>query len=99
MKTNKLELANVVEITYSSGRDKNEFHPTYLTAMIAVPEESLPPMSEEDKKLGRKIDIYLKKAAEILTNEMGPIRIYSIVSRFVGDVTLVCGKTIDIKEE
>lgn len=89
MKTTKIELENVVEITYLPDGDNNNAPKTYLTAMVAVPEESLPPMSEEDKKLGRRIDIYFKKAAEILTNEMGPIHIYSIVSRFVGDVTVI----------
>lgn len=89
MKTTKIELENVVEITYLPDGDNNNAPKTYLTVMVAVPEESLPPMSEEDKKLGRRIDIYFKKAAEILTNEMGPIHIYSIVSRFVGDVTVI----------
>ena len=89
MNTNKLELEHVVELTYILERDRNNVHKTYLTAMVSVPEESLPPMSEEDKKLGRKIDVYFKKAAEILTNEMGPIHVCSIVSRFVGDVTVI----------
>lgn len=86
----KVELTNMVELTYILERDRNNVHKTYLTAMVSVPEESLPPMSEEDKKLGRrKIDVYFKKAAEILANEMGPIHVCSIVSRFVGDVTVV----------
>lgn len=89
MKTNKLELENVVEVNHLPEKDKHNFSTTFLTAMVHVPEESLPPMSEEDKKLDRKIDVYFEKAAEILTNEMGPIHIYSIVSRFVGDVTVI----------
>lgn len=89
MKTNKLKLDNVVEITYVPERDKNNFHNTYLTAMVAVPEESLPPMSEEEKKRGRLPQVYFDKAAEILTNEMGPVHIYLFVSRFVGDVTVL----------
>ena len=89
MKTNKLELDNVVEVTYLPEKDKHNFSTNYLTAMVAVPEESLPPMSEEEKKRGRLLQVYFDKAAEILSNEMGPIHIYSIVSRFVGDVTVI----------
>lgn len=89
MKTNKFELENVVEVTYLSQEDKHKFSTSFLTAMVAVPEESLPPMSEDEKKRGRSLQVYFDKATEILTNEMGPIHIYSFVSRFVGDVTVI----------
>lgn len=89
MKTDKLELENVVEVTYLPEKDKHKFSTTYLTALVAVPEESLPPKSEEEKKRGRLLQVYFDKAAEILRNEMGPIHIYSIVSRFVGDVSVI----------
>lgn len=89
MKTNKLELDNVVKVTYLPEKDKHKFSTTFLTAMVAVPEESLPPMSEEEKKRGRLLQVYFDKAVEILSNEMGPIHIYSIVSRFVGDMTVI----------
>lgn len=85
MKTNKLELDNVVEVTYW---EKNDDIKTFLTAMVHVPEESLPPMSDEDKKCGgRLLKVYFDKAAEILNNEIGPITVYE--SRFVGDVTVI----------
>lgn len=102
MKTTKIELENVVEITYLPNGDKNNPSNTLLTAMVAVPEESLPPMSEEDKRCGgRLLTVYFNKAVEILKNELGPVEIYpgSDCFRFMGEVTLVCGKTIDIKEE
>lgn len=88
MKTNKLELTNVVEVSYLPEKDKHKFSTTFLTAMVAVPEESLPPMSEEDKKCGgRLLKVYFDKAAEILNKEIGPITVYE--SRFMGNVTVV----------
>lgn len=101
MNTNKLELANVVEVTYFTERDKNNIPKDLLTAMVAVPEESLPPMSEEDKKCGgRLLRVYFEKAAEILKDKIGPVEIYpgSDCFRFMGEVTVVCGKTIDVEE-
>lgn len=91
MKTAKIKLDNVVEVTYLPDRDKNNVPKTYLTAMVAVPEESLPPMSEEDKRCGgRLLRVYFDKAAEILKNEIGPISIYpSQGFRFMGDMIVV----------
>lgn len=91
MKTNKLELTNVVEVTYSTERDENNVPKKLLTAMVHVPEESLPPMSEEDKKYsGRLLQVYFDKAAEILRNEIGPVTIYpSHGFRFMGDMTVI----------
>lgn len=86
----KVELTNMVEVTYINPRDKDNFSRTFLTAMVHVPDEVLPPMSEEDKKFGgRRIDVYFQKAAEILQNEIGPINICSDGFRFVGDMTVV----------
>ena len=88
MTTNKLELDNVVEVTYIPQEDNNNAPKTWLTAMISVPEESLPPMSEEDKKCGgRLLKVYFDKAAEILNKEVGPITIYE--NRFIGDMTVI----------
>lgn len=85
MKMNKLKLDNVVEVTYRSERDKH-----YLTAMVAVQEESLPPMTEDEKKRGRLLQVYFDKAAEILQNEIGPVTIYpSHGFRFMGDMIVV----------
>ena len=91
MKTNKLELDNVVEVTYFTERDKNNVPKNLLTAMVAVPEESLPPMSEEDKKCGgRLLEVYFNKAVEILKKELGPVTIYpSHGFRFMGDMTVI----------
>lgn len=90
MKTNKLELDNVVEVTYLPEKDKQNFSTTFLTAMVHVPEESLPPMSEEEKKRGRLLQVYFDKAAEILRNEIGPVTIYpSHGFRFMGDVAVI----------
>lgn len=86
----KIKLTNMVEVTYSPDVDRNKIPKTLLTAMVAVPEESLPPMSEEDKKLGgRLLDVYFKKATEILANEMGPIYIYQNGFRFMGTMTVL----------
>lgn len=61
-----------------------------MTAMVHVPEDSLPPMSETDKKYGgRLLDVYFKQAAEILTNEMGSIYIYKNGFRFMGTMTVM----------
>lgn len=85
MKTNKLELDNVVEVTYWN---KNDDTHSFLTAIVQVPEESLPPMSEQDKKCGgRLLKVYFDKAAEILNNQIGPITVYE--SRFMGDMIVV----------
>ena len=92
MEMNKVELTNVVEVTYFKERDKNNVPKNLLTAMVHVPEDSLPPMSEEDKKYGgRLLDVYFDKAVEILKNEVVPIELYPGPScfRFIGDVTLV----------
>ena len=92
MEMNKVELTNVVEVTYFKERDKNNVPKNLLTAMVHVPEDSLPPMSEEDKKYGgRLLDVYFDKAVEILKNEVRPIEIYPGPScfRFIGDVTMV----------
>ena len=91
MKTTKIELENVVEITYLPDGDKNNPSNTLLTAMVAVPEESLPPMNEEDKRCdGRLLQVYFDKAAEILQNEIGPVNIYpSHGFRFMGDMIVV----------
>lgn len=86
----KIKLENVVEVTYSNDMDKNKVPKTILTAMVQVPEDSLPPMSEDDKKLGgRLLDVYFKKATEILANEMGPIYIYQNGFRFMGTMTVL----------
>lgn len=88
MKTTKIELENVVEITYLPDGDKNNPSNTLLTTMVAVPKESLPPMSEEDKKCGgRLLKVYFGKAAEILSKEVGPITVYE--NRFMGDMIVI----------
>lgn len=84
---NKIELTNLVEVTYFTERDKNNIPKNLLTAMVSVPEESLPPMSEEEKKYGRLLDVYFKKASDILENEVGSVKIYPV--RFMGQVTVV----------
>ena len=90
MEMNKVELTNVVEVTYFKERDKNNVPKNLLTAMVHVPEDSLPPMSEEDKKYGgRLLDVYFRKAAEILTNEIGPVYIYQNGFRFIGTMTMI----------
>lgn len=90
MEMNKVELTNVVEVTYFKERDKNNVPKNLLTAMVPVPEDSLPPMSEEDRKCGgRLLDVYFKKASEILTNEMESIFIYQNGFRFMGTMTLL----------
>ena len=88
---NKVELTNLVEVTYFTERDKNNIPKNLLTAMVSVPEESLPPMSEEEKKYGRLLDVYFKKASDILENEIGPVEIYpgSDCFHFMGQVTVV----------
>lgn len=83
---NKVELTNVVEVAYW---DKNDDTKTFLTAMVLVPEDSLPPMSEEEKKYGRLLNVYFDKASEILTNEMESIGICYSCFRFRGTMTLV----------
>lgn len=85
----KVELTNVVEITYFTERDKNNVPKDLMTAMVHVPEDSLPLMSEEEKKYGRLLDVYFKQAAEILTNEMGSIYIYKNGFRFMGTMTVM----------
>ena len=83
----KVELPNMVEVTYW---DKNDDTKAFLTAMVSVPENSLPPMSEEDKKYGgRLLDVYFDKASEILTNEMESICIYQNGFRFMGTMTMI----------
>lgn len=91
MKTTKIELENVVEVTYIPEKDNNNVHKRWLTAMVAVPEESLPPMNEEDKRCGgRLLQTYFDKAAQILRNEIGPVTIYpSHGFRFMGDMVVV----------
>ena len=90
MEMNKVELTNVVEVTYFKERDKNNVPKNLLTAMVHVPEHSLPPMSEEDKKYGgRLLDVYFNKAVEILKNEMGPVYVYQNGFRFIGTMTMV----------
>ena len=87
---NKVELTNMVEVTYCKDTDNNNASKTFLTAMVHVPEGSLSPMSEDDKKYGgRLLDAYFNKAAEILTNEMGPIYIYQNGFRFMGVMTMI----------
>lgn len=88
----KKTMTNVVEVTYFTERNKNNIPNNLLTAMVQVPEESLPPMSEDDKKCdGRLLRVYFDKAVEILKNEMGPVEIcpggYGF--RFLGDMTVV----------
>lgn len=86
----KIELTNMVEVTYSPDTDKNKVPKSILTAMVHVPEESLPPMTEDDKKLGgRLLDVYFKKATEILAKEMGPIYIYKNGFRFMGTMNVL----------
>lgn len=91
MKTTKIELENVVEVTYIPEKDNNNIHKRWLTAMVAVPEELLPPMNEEDKRCGgRLLQTYFDKATQILRNEIGPVTIYpSHGFRFMGDMAMV----------
>lgn len=92
MKTDKLELDNVVEVTYFTERDKNNVPKKLLTAMVEVSEEFLPPMNEEDKRCGgRLLTVYFEKASEILKDKIGPVEIYpgSDCFRFIGHVTVV----------
>ena len=87
---NKVELTNIIEVTYCKDTDKNNASNTLLTAMVHVPEHSLPFMKEENKKYGgRLLVVYFREAAEILTNEMGPVYIYQNGFRFIGTMTLV----------
>lgn len=88
----KVELENTVEVTYFTEKDKNNVPKNLLTAMVHVPEKSLPPISEEDKKCGgRLLKVYFEKAAEILRKEIGPVEIYPGASnfRFLGHITVV----------
>lgn len=87
----KIKLENMVEVTYFDDMDTNKVPKFPLTALVHVPEESLPPMSEDDKKLGgRMIGVCFKKAAEILANEMGrPIYVYQNGFRFMGTMTVL----------
>lgn len=88
MEMNKVELTNVVKVNYYPKRDKHDFSDTLLTAIVSVPEDSLPPMSEEDKKCGgRLLKVYFEKAAEILENEIGPISVYP--NCFIGETTVL----------
>lgn len=91
MNMTKVELTNVVEITYFTERDKNNVPKDLMMAMVHVPEDSLPPMSETDKKYGgRLLDVYFDKAVEILKNKIGPIELFpSHCFRFIGDMTMV----------
>lgn len=91
MKTTKIELENVVEVTYIPQENNDNAPKTWLTAMVAVPDESLPPISEEDKRCGgRLLQVYFDKAAEILKKEIGPVTIYpSHGFRFMGDMIVV----------
>lgn len=51
----------MVEVTYY--KNKNDVYGILRVAMVHVSEESLPPMSEEDKKYGRRcLDVYFKKS-------------------------------------
>lgn len=87
---NKVELTNMVEVTYCRDTDKNNAFKTLMAAIVQVPEKSLPPMSDEDKKYGgRLLDIYFRKAAEILTDEMGSVYIYQNGFRFMGTVMMI----------
>lgn len=84
----KIEMTNVVKVNYHPKRDKNNISDTLLTAIVSVPEDSLPPMSEKDKKCGgRLLKVYFEKAAEILENEIGPVNIYE--NRFIGKITVL----------
>lgn len=88
----KMTMTNVLEVTYFTERNKNNIPDNLLTAMVQVPEESLPPMSEEDKKYsGRLLTVYFDKAVEILKDELGPVEIYpgDYGFRFLGDMTVV----------
>lgn len=42
MKMMKIEMTNVVKVNYYLKRDKNDFSDTLLTAIVSVPEDSLP---------------------------------------------------------
>ena len=88
----KMTMTNVVEVTYFTERNKNNIPDNLLTAMVQVPEESLPPMSEEDKKYGgRLLEVYFEKAVEILEDEIGSVAIYSGNDgfRFLGNMTVI----------
>lgn len=88
MGMNKVELTNVVKVNYYPKRDKNNISDALLTAIVSVPEDSLPPMSEKDKKCGgRLLKVYFEKAAEILENEIGPISVYT--NCFIGKTTVL----------
>lgn len=88
MKMMKIEMTNVVKVNYYLKRDKNDFSDTLLTAIVSVPEDSLPPMSEKDKKCGgRLLKVYFEKAVEILKNEIGPIIVYT--NCFIGKATVL----------
>lgn len=87
MGMNKVELTNMVEVTYYNKNKNDVVYGILRVAMVHVSEESLPPMSEEDKKYGRLLDVYFKKASEILENEIGPVNIYE--NRFIGKITVL----------
>ncbi len=83
----KIELTNMVQLSYFTDEDKKATSGGVRFAIVNVPEDSLPPMSERDEKFGCQLDLYFKKAAEILVNELGPVNIYG--SRFMGKMTVV----------
>lgn len=78
---NKVELTNLVEVTYFTERDKNNIPKNLLTAMVNVPEESLPPMSEEEKNPIKTMqDVFLEQHPETKLNMNGVLDLCPAIS-------------------
>lgn len=87
----EVDLVNVVQLTYSKNVDKGDKTPRWPeTAIVHVPENELPPLTEEEKKLGgRPLDVYYKCAVEILSKNIGPVKVYPNAWLYLGKVKIL----------
>lgn len=87
----EVDLVNVVRLTYNKNVDKGDKTPRWPeTAVVHVPENELPPLTEEEKKFGgRNLDVYYKYAVEILSKNLGPVKVYPNDWTYLGKVKIL----------
>lgn len=89
---NKIKLSSAVLVPYIKITDteKDNKVKSTIKTIIQVPEDVLPPVTPDDRKLaGRPIADYFKAAIKILEDEVGPVYVFTSDMLFLGKIEVL----------
>lgn len=88
----KIKIEHAVKVPYVK-LDKETGKPVVkmpVDAIVQITEDMLPPITEDERKLGgRLLTEYFKAAIAILEDEFGPVFIYQNSMEYLGTTTIV----------